>query len=127
MVFFLELSSVNSHSANNPFLHRLASQDVFFDEAANHSRPHVCVKDMGAASLLDVHERFLGAHADAADAGDVGINLAAGDFGLDGFEGFASAGGDATGAHTDGDSCAGVAASFLGALSIFAEAAKFLE
>jgi hypothetical protein len=99
------------HAADDPFTHRPLFDDVLFDEARDHVGLDVPIQHMRPAVELDVDQRFLGAHPDAADADDLGRQFPASDFLAEGLQRLARAGSNAARAGADIDDrpgpCAG--------------------
>ncbi len=91
------------HAADGPFPDGPAVDDVFLDQTGHHVGLDIGIKHMRTAVELDVHEWFLGAHPDAADARNRHCEFPASKFLLDSVHRLARAGGNAARAGADKD------------------------
>ena len=114
-------------AADGPFPNGPAVDDVFLDQTLHHVGLDVGIKHMRTAVELDVHKRFLGAHADAADARHGYREFPATEFLLDGLHRLARAGGNAAGASADKDGRASPGASGQRPLALFAQLRQVLD
>ena len=116
-----------NHAANHPFADGMVVDHVFFNQPRNHVSLDVRVKHMRAAVELNVHERLLGAHADATDADDLRREFVLGDFLFDGLKRFARPGCNAASAHADINHGASFRAGGECLLKFFAERRQVVE
>ena len=115
------------HAADGPFPNGPAVDDVFLDQTRHHVGLDVGIEHMRTAVELDVHERFLGAHADAPDARNRHCKFPANEFLLYGLHRLARAGRNAAGAGADKDGGASSGAGGQRLLALFPQLRQVLD